>query len=171
MTDDRCGADDTTTGEPCKFTPGDSCPWHDTDDPPDTGRPTKLDLETQEIIAQAIEGGAGIAEAASKAGVHRETVGNWLEKAEEQEEGIYNDFFERFMRARGQNSELYRKALFELALETKDTSTLMAMMKQRNQADWGDVNRGEQSGGVVIYTDKPDEFEIDEKTLEAERKP
>lgn len=149
MDDDAelCGAD-TTKGGTCQNA-ADSCPWHNVDEQPDTGRDPKLTKERQENIAAAIENGASISEAARKNGIHRETFHNWMKRGEDQEEGIYAEFFDRLTRARGEGEASYRDALVEIAKETGDTATLMAMLKQRYPESWGDVDRGEQADGQI----------------------
>jgi hypothetical protein len=42
------------------------------------------------------------------------------------------------------------------------------MLKQRYPESWGDVDRGEQQGGVVVNVGDPDEYEIDPDTLEVQ---
>lgn len=170
MTDDICGVK-TADGTPCQNPPseGDHC-WidsHGGDVQP--GRDSKLTKERQESIASAIEQGASITEAARKNGIHRETFIRWMNRGEDQDEGIYADFCDRLTRARGQGESSYRSALMQIAIENDDTATLMAMLKQRYPESWGDVDRGEQSGGVVVHVDDPEEFEIDAETLEADR--
>jgi transposase-like protein len=167
---DTCGHP-TADGSPCQHpaTEGDSCwiPSHG-GSADDHGRDPKLTKERQEAIASAIEQGASITEAARKNGIHRETFGNWMKKGQEQGEGIYADFFDRLTRARGQGEASYRSALMQIAIESDDTATLMAMLKQRYPESWGDVDRGEQQGGVVVNVGDPDEYEIDPDTLEVQ---
>ena len=109
------------------------------------GRPTKLTYENQEAIASVIEQGGSISEAARKVGIHRETIGTWMEKGREQDQGIFSDFFDRLTRARGQGEATYRQALLQIAIETDDTATLMAMLKQRYPDSWAEVDRGQQA--------------------------
>jgi len=44
----------------------------------------------------------------------------------------------------------------------------MAMLKQRYPESWGDVDRGQQAGGVTVNVGDPDEHEIDPDTLEVQ---
>jgi len=144
---DICGAE-TTKGTPCQNA-ADACPWHDTDDAPDTGRDPKLTRERQEQIAADIEQGSSITAACRRAGIHKATFYNWMDSGEDQEEGIYADFFDRITRARGEGEEHYRRMAFEIAAEEGDTATIMAMLKQRYPDEWGDVDRGEQADGKI----------------------
>jgi len=156
--DDVCGhptADDTPCQHPTTDDgDADRC-WIDAhNDAPtesgDPGRDPKLTRERQERIAQAIESGASIAEASRKNGIHRETFRTWMKRGEEQEEGIYADFFGRLTRARGEGEATYRDALIDIAKETGDTATLMAMLKQRYPDEWAEVDRGEQADTVRL---------------------
>jgi hypothetical protein len=151
MGDDICGHE-TADGTPCQHPPseGDSCwiPAHG-GSADDHGRDPKLTKERQEAIAAAIEDGSSIAEAARKNGIHRETFYRWMSNGEDQDEGIYADFYDRLTRARGEGEAKYRNALIDIAVETGDTATLMAMLKQRYPDEWGDVDRGEQADGAV----------------------
>jgi transposase-like protein len=170
-TDDteRCGHP-TADGSPCQHpaTDGDSC-WlaeHGGDAAPsgrDREPPSK---QTQELIANVIEQGASIAEACRRAGVHRETFYRWMQFGEEEEAGPFQEFRDRLVRARGEGEAQYRKTLLELAEASEDTATLMAMLKQRYPESWGDVDRGEQSGGVTVNVGSPEDHEIDPDTLE-----
>ena len=169
MSDDICGHP-TEGGEPCQnpATDGDSCWIKSHGGHAEPGRDPKLTKERQENIASAIEQGASISEAARKNGIHRETFGNWMKRGSEQEEGIYADFFDRLTRARGEGEASYRQALMRIAIESDDTATLMAMLKQRYPESWGEVDRGEQQGGVVVNVGEPDEYNVDPDTLEVE---
>lgn len=145
---DLCGAA-TTKGTPCQNA-ADACPWHDTDDPPATGRDRKPpSRDTQERIASVIEAGGSIREAARKAGVHREQINRWMEYGAEEDAGPFQEFRDRLTRARGEGEGQYRKALIEIAKETGDTATLMAMLKQRYPEEWAEVDRGEQADGKI----------------------
>lgn len=170
---DICGYDDTTTGHPCQH-PAGSCPVpsHSDDAVPNGGNPQGRKRESapskaqEEQIASVIEGGGSIREACRKAGVHHEQLYRWLEYGHDEPESVWGEFRERLTRARGEREGLYRQALIDIAIENDDTATLMAMLKQREPASWGEVNRGEQTGGVTVELGDAEEYEIDEETLE-----
>lgn len=169
MTEDICGhptADDGECQNPA--TEGNSCWIESHGGHTQPGRDTKLTKERQEAIASAIEQGASITEAARKNGIHRETFGNWMKRGQEQDEGIFAEFFDRLTRARGQGEGSYRSALMQIAIENGDTATLMAMLKQRYPESWGDVDRGAQASGVTVNVSEADEHEIDPDTLEVQ---
>ena len=156
---DLCGhptADDGECQNPA--TDGGSC-WlaeHGGDSKP-SGRPSKLeqwdDVKRTQVmndIASVIEQGGSIAEASRKVGIHRETIGRWMERGADADSGPLSEFHDRLVRARGEGEGTYRQALLRIAIESEDTATLMAMLKQRYPDSWGDVDRGEQGIGPVI---------------------
>lgn len=148
MSEDICGYEDTSSGEPCEWSPGDSCPFHNVDDPPDNGRPTKLTKEREEKIAQAIEDGKSMRSAARMAGVHPNTIFAWLDRGEGQDEGIYADFHDRIERARGHGEDYYHSLAMELAIENGDHRFIASLMKQRYPESWGETETGVD--GVTI---------------------
>jgi transposase-like protein len=166
MTDDtdECGHI-KNDGDPCTYTAkyeDGKCGHHtDVEGPEDAGRPTKLTKERQENIAHAIEQGASISEAARKNGIHRETFINWMNRGEDQDEGVFAEFFDRLTRARGQGEATYRTALMQIAIENNDTATLMTMLKQRYPDEWGDVDRGDQAGGsnIQLFNKAPEDMD------------
>lgn len=169
MTDDTCGHP-TADGEPCQnpASEGDSC-WldeHGGSANPSGRQREAPDKATQEQIASVIEGGGSIREACRKAGVHPETFYRWMEYGTDEDAGPFQEFRERLTRARGEGEGQYRQTLIDIAEANGDTATLMAMLKQRYPDSWGDVDRGEQSSGVVVNVGEADEYEVDPDTLE-----
>jgi transposase len=145
---DICGAE-TTQGHPCQNA-AESCPWHNTDNPPDNGRDSKLTKEREEEIAQALENGRSMTSAARMAGVSRNAVYSWIEKGEDQEEGIYADFHDRIRRARGYGEEWYFSLAMELAKENGDHRFIASLMKQRYPNAWGDAETGVEADTVTL---------------------
>lgn len=149
MTDgEKCGAE-TTKGGTCQ-NDADSCPWHNTDNPPKNGRDSKLTKEREEKIAQAIENGRSMTAAARMAGVSRNTVYSWLEKGEDQEEGLYADFHDRIRRARGNGEDWYFSLAMQMAKENGDHRFIASLMKQRYPDSWGETETGVEGGTVNI---------------------
>jgi transposase-like protein len=153
MSDDElCGAE-TTNGTPCQ-NPANSCPWHNTDDQPTTGRPSKLTKQVQEAIATDLEQGRSMRSAARKQDLTPQTVMNWMQKGESHlEEGKaneYTEFFERITRAKGYGEEWYMKTIIELAEENEDHRFLMSLMKQRYPDSWGDTETGVDADTVKL---------------------
>ena len=149
---EKCGVT-TSQGHPCK-NPKESCPWHNTDEPPENGRPTKLTMEKQEGIAQMIERGDSIRAAARSHGLHHETILNWISRGEDayrnDEENIYRDFFDRLTRAKGKGENTYKNAIMQIAIETEDARLLMSMLKQRYPDSWGDTETGVDANTVKL---------------------
>ena len=150
--DEICGAP-TTQGHPCQ-NPADSCPWHNTDDPPDNGRPSKLSFERQEEIAQAIEAGKSLTSAARMAGVDRTTVYGWIDRGEADkeagEDNEFVDFYDRLTRAKGHGEDFYYSLALELAKENEDHRFIASLMKQRYPDSWGETETGVEADTVNI---------------------
>lgn len=151
MSDEElCGAE-TTDGTPCQNN-ADSCPWH-TNDAPDTGRPSKLSMERQEKIAQAIEAGKSMTIAARKAGVSRNSVYSWIEKGEDQDEGVYADFHDRIRRARGEGEDFYLSLALQMAKENGDHRFIASLMKQRYPDSWADTETGVEAAEFNVESE------------------
>ena len=173
MTGETCGhPTDGGDGPPCDLPasrPDGRCHHHTDTEDTNTGRPREAPSKaTEEQIAGVIEGGGSIREACRRAGVHPSTFYSWMEYGEEEDAGPFADFRDRLVRARGEGESQYRQTLMEIAEDTGDTATLMAMLKQRYPESWGEVDRGEQQGGVVVNVGDPDEYEVDPDTLEVQ---
>jgi hypothetical protein len=149
---DICGVE-TTKGEPCQ-NPAESCPWHDVDEKPDTGRNTKLSLERQEKIASAIEQGKSITSAARMAGVDRTTVYGWLDRGEADiesgKENVFTEFYHRLTRAKGYGEDFYFELALDLARENGDHQFIASLMKQRYPDSWGETETGVSSPDIEI---------------------
>jgi len=152
--DDVCGSLNTTSGEPCQFSPGDSCPWHNTDNPPDNGRPSKLSYERQEKIATAIEQGKSLNSAARMAGVDPSTVYGWVDRGEAAieagKENEFADFYKRLTHAKGYGEDFYFGLALELARENGDHRFIASLMKQRYPDSWGDTETGVDADVVDV---------------------
>jgi hypothetical protein len=147
---DICGAE-CTDGTPCQ-NPAGSCPVPSHSDPDAEnphGRPSKLTKQRQENIAAMIEDGHSIGAAARSTGITVQTFFNWMERGEQQDEGVYGDFFDRITRARGVGESRYLDAIVDIAKETNDTATLMTLLKSRYPNSWGDAERADQDAGGV----------------------
>lgn len=165
MSDD-CGytKDDDTACQLPACRPDGRC-WHhtDTDDErANGGRPTKLTLERQEGIASMIEDGHSIGAAARTNSITVQSFFNWMSRGEQQEEGIYRDFFDRITRARGHGEATYVDAITAIAKENGDTQTLMSMLKSRYPDAWADVETGRSDqGGVNVFLEADETIEIE----------
>ena len=164
----QCGFE-TTDGTPCQLPVSRKdgrCHHHTNAD----GRPSKLTYERQEGIATMIEQGQSMTAAARAHSISKTTIFNWLQRGEAEKQvghdNEYTDFLDRITRARGKGEQLYVSQLRTMAAEEGDTATLMAMLKQRYPDSWGEVDRGEQTGGVNVYLEPEETTEIDPETLE-----
>jgi len=153
MSDEICG-EPTADGSPCENpacrTDG-KCWMHtQADEPADVGRDSKLNVERQEQIAQAVEQGKSLTSAARMAGVDRTTVYGWIDKGEAQDEGIYAEFYNRLTRAKGHGEEFYFNLALEMAKENGDHRFIASLMKQRYPDSWGDTETGVEADETVI---------------------
>lgn len=181
MSDEQCGHE-TASGEECKNpTTDDGDPgrcWIDSHN--DTaveagqpGRPTTLDKDTVDSITSHVAEGKSVASATRMETVPPSTFYNWLDKAPENppadptfDDAPYAYLLDRFVRARGHGEDAYVQQVLDIAREQGDLATLMSMLKQRYPDSWGDVDRGQQQGGVVVNVSEPDEYEVDPDSLE-----
>lgn len=155
MTDgdgELCGAE-TTNGGTCQNKAG-SCPWHNVENPPDNGRPTKLSYERQEKIATALEKGKSLNSAARMAKVDPATVYNWIDRGESElkagEDNEFTDFYERITHAKGHGEDFYFSLALQLARENEDHRFIASLMKQRYPDSWGDTETGVDAEKTVI---------------------
>lgn len=153
--DDICGHTAESTGDPCKNPPSKAdnrCHIHtEAEERPNIGRDPKLTQQRQENIAQMIENGQSIAAACRCNDIGQSTFYEWLDKAEEQEEGIYADFAERVARARGAGEAKLVDELIEKCREKGDTRTLLSIIKSRYPESWGDAEATDEGGTVNIH--------------------
>jgi len=138
MSDDICGVT-CGDGTPCQNPAGENgfcwLPSHnpDIDEDDGRGRPEKLTHERQEAIAADLEAGIPVKHAAPMNGIRKQTFYNWIERGEEQDEGVYADFFDRVTRAREQGKGgILRKAIdaSEGKLENAEPRTLLKIYKE-----------------------------------------
>lgn len=127
MTDDELCGEETSKGTPCQ-NPADSCPWHD-DDPPETGRPSKLSHDRQEGIALALEAGVSFKNACEANGIDAETGHRWLRLGEDQEEGELCEFYDRITHARGVGKQELSNSIVRIAKQQDDARTLLKYLQ------------------------------------------
>jgi len=153
MSDEICG-EPTADGSPCENpacrTDG-KCWMHtETDNRQDPGRDSKLTKERQEAIAAMIEDGHSVTSAARSNGVTKQTVMNWLDRGETQENGIYAEFFDRYTRARGEGEKAYLELVKAMAKEEGDHRFLASLMKTRYPEAWQEADTGVDADRTVI---------------------
>ena len=133
MTDDTCGYGDTQSGEPCSNPASeedDRCWLHTSlNEPEDVGRPTKLTRQRQEVIASAIEQGHSFRSACEQAGIPKQTGHRWMKLGEDQDEGVYHDFYDRITRARGVGKSEIEQSIVDICKQKKDAATLLRYLK------------------------------------------
>jgi len=160
MTDeDICGSTQTRSGEPCQRDAGwgtdrdhGPCRTHAEDGEPHPGRDPKLTRERQESIAQMLENGHSVAAACRCHGIGQSTFYEWLDKAEQQEEGIFSDFSDRVARARGAGERKLVDELLEMAREDGDARTILSVLKNRYPESWGESDDdGATEERVEVY--------------------
>ena len=95
--DELCGAE-TSKGGTCQ-NPADSCPWHNTDNPPENGRPFSLSEDDHEDILEAAKMGASKAGCARAAGVAPNVLNRYLQADE------HADFRQAFTQARAKGEQ------------------------------------------------------------------
>jgi len=140
MSNDRCGAE-TTSGEPCQ-NPAESCPWHDTDNPPDTGRPSLLDEYQDDILAGARQG-MTLEGCARLAGVDESTLHRWKNK--------YEDFRKSLKRARAHGELQHLQSVNDRGSQFILERSFGYIKKEKRE------HMGENGGGIVIdYGDDTD---------------
>ena len=121
-----CGVE-TSKGAPCQNY-AESCPWHD-DDPPETGRPSKLSRDRQENIALALEAGVSFKAACEANGIDRDTGHRWMRLGEDQDEGELSDFHDRITRARGVGKQDLSNSIVRIAKQNDDARTLLKYLQ------------------------------------------
>lgn len=128
MTDEKCGYEDTTTGQPCRH-PAGSCPvpTH-TEAAPDggnpQGRPSKFTDERARDAIEAARESKSEAGCARAAGVSHTTIQNWQERDPTftDEDGKQRSFLAAFTRARADGESM----LIEGGLREEDVDSSMA---------------------------------------------
>lgn len=153
---DICGAE-KGDGEICTFIPKYSdgrCGHHtETGENEPQGRDSKLTKQREEQIAQAIENGRSMTSAARMAGVSRNAIYSWIEKGEDQDEGIYSDFHDRIRRAQGNGEDFYFSLALQMAKENEDHRFIASLMKQRYPDSWGDTKTGVDAPEINVSSD------------------
>jgi len=150
---DKCGAE-LSDGGKCSFQvkyPDGRCGHHtDCDEPIEQendgpGRPTKLTKERQERIATAIEEGVPLVAACRLNGIVYKSHERWMERGEEQDEGIFAEYCQRVTRALGHDQNEKTQEMLEAANKQNDTGTMLTVLKQRYPETWGDTDISEAS--------------------------
>jgi len=155
MSEDICGSTDTTTGEPCKFSPGESCPWHDVDgDPPDTGRKCALEQnpELAGKVADRLSAGDTIAEACAEVPeVSEDQYYEWRSRSDEG--GVFTEFAEETTRARKGAGRQDRAELKQQLREHGDTRTWYKLHMTQYGDQYGDDEMDMREDELTVDSD------------------
>lgn len=160
--EDICGSTETADGEPCKNPPSRDdgrCHLHTVidDERVEVGRDTDLTKQRQENIASMLEQGQSIRAACRCNDIAVWTFYRWLDRGDDQDEGIYCEFSERVARARGAGEAGLVDELLGMVRETGDTRTLLSIIKARYPDSWGDADTGEEGSTVNIHLSPTDD--------------
>ena len=109
------------------------------------GRPTKLTPQVQARIVQAIVGGNDITVAAAYAGIHKAQFYRWLEKGEQQQQGIYRAFRDAIQKAQA-DAETRNVALIAKAAQEGTWTAAAWWLERKYPERWGRKDRHEVTG-------------------------
>lgn len=109
------------------------------------GRPTKLTPQVQARIVQAIVGGNDITVAAAYAGIHKAQFYRWLEKGEQQQQGIYRAFRDAIEKAQA-DAETRNVALIAKAAQDGTWTAAAWWLERKYPERWGRKERHEVTG-------------------------
>jgi len=148
--DDICGSTDTSSGDPCKFTPGESCPWHDEESDPNT-RQTALEQDPSitDKVADRLAAKDTVAEACAEIPeISEDQYYEWRRRADD-DGGVFAEFRKETTRARKGAGRQDRAELKEKLREENDTRTWYKLhMKQYGDQYGGEEMDMRDEGGV-----------------------
>jgi len=157
MSEDICGSADTSTGEPCQFSPGDSCPWHDPDADPDTRKPTlKQDTDLTDRVADRLAAGDTVAEACAEVnGVSESSFYEWRQRGRNESGTVFSEFLEETTRARKGAGRKDRAELERALRETGDTRTWYKLHMKQYGDQYGDeeMDMRDESNAVEVESE------------------
>lgn len=102
---------------------------------PRPGRPTKLEVDRTQKVLRALQGGSALDTAAAFAGVHRDTLHEWLRRGEAEEAGPYREFSDA-VRSTLASAEVAASASVSLAMK-KNWQAAAWYLERRNPRIWG----------------------------------
>ena len=118
-------------------------------------RPTKLTIQMQEKIVQAIRAGNYAEIACRAAGISPSTYYRWIERGEQERDGISGEFTEAVRLAEAE-SEVHAVALLRRAMPD-DWRAALAYLERRHPGRWRQHKTSELTGpnGGPIQTEHP----------------
>ncbi len=156
MTEDICGSTDTTSGEPCQFKPGESCPWHDTDETPDRNQTALEDNpELIDKVADRLAAGDTVAEACAEVDeVSEDQYYDWRRRADS-DGGVFSDFAKETTRARKRAGRNDRVELERAIRESMDTRTWYKLHMKQYGDQYGDeeMDMREESDTLTVESE------------------
>jgi len=161
MTDDICGAE-TVSGEPCQ-NPAESCPWHNVEDAPDTGRKSLLEKNSDLIdrVSDRLAAGDTVAEACAEVeGITERLYYQWRARAEE-DGGVFKQFLQETTRARKGAGRKDRAELERAIRESMDTRTWYKLHMKQYGDQYGDEE--------MDMRDESDTLTVESEVVEYER--
>ena len=116
------------------------------------GAPTKLNQKAQERICEAVRAGNYIVVSARCAGIHYDTLREWVKRGEREKTGAYHEFSEALKKAES-DSEMHAVSMVQLAI-LGNWQAAMTYLERRypdrwRRRDWHEVTGAE---GQAIVT-------------------
>ena len=164
MSDEICGYENTTSGEPCKWNEAEKgpCPWHSDERDGETNtRKTLLEEqpEIKDIIVGELQAGATVPEACAEAGVRKAVYYKWRKRGQEENAAdIFVDFVDETTHARRIASKEDRRNLKRACIENDDTRTWYKLHHDQYGDTYGKEEQEERETGDSIRLGVPDEL-------------
>jgi transposase len=98
-------------------------------------RPTKLTPQVKERVVAAVRAGSYAEAAARSAGIGESTYYRWLQRGEEETEGIYREFRDVVRQAEAE-AEVHPVAIVRRAMTDGDWRAAIAFLERRYPARW-----------------------------------
>jgi len=158
MSDDVCGSTDTSSGDPCQFSPADSCPWHNEDKNPDS-RNTELedDHSIVDLVAGQLQNGDTVPEACAEANISEDQYYSWRRRGLE-DDGIFAKFRKETARARKTAGKRDRERLRRECKENGDTRTWFKLHMNQYGDTYGDEDTDMRDGTEIVLHESEDTY-------------
>jgi len=120
-----------------------------------SGRPPKISKKIINDVCLAVKGGNYMETAAALAGIHKDTLYDWLKKADERG-GLYKEFSDSIKKALAE-SEVRDVLIIGEAAKTQWQASAWRL-ERRFFDRWGRKEKIENTGSVpIVYLDRQDE--------------
>ena len=116
------------------------------------GAPTKLNQKAQERICEAVRAGNYLAVSARCAGIHYDTLREWVQRGEREKTGAYHEFSEALKKAESDSEEYAVKMV--VSAMPKNWAAAMTYLERRYPDKWRrrDVHEHTGAEGKAIVT-------------------